>query len=107
MSTPQPSDIVIVTTAAKLAGLIDDAVARAVQRALADVLATRKDGVAWMTSREAERVYGRSRSTLYRWRRDGLVASKKVAGTVYFARPAAGDASGGATLPTTAADAAR
>jgi hypothetical protein len=95
MPTPRPEEIVIVTTAAKLAALIDDVVDRAVRRAVADVLAQRERDVDWLPAREAERVYGRSRSTLYRWRRDGLVASKKVAGTVYFARPGASEAVGG------------
>ena len=88
-------DLVLVSTA-KLAALIGDSVDRAVRRAVADVLAQRERDVDWLPAREAERVYGRSRSTLYRWRRDGLVASKKVAGTVYFARPSASEAAGGA-----------
>lgn len=88
-------DLVLVSTA-KLAALIGDAVDRAVRHAVANVLAQRERDVDWLPAREAERVYGRSRSTLHRWRRDGLVASKKVAGTVYFARPNASEAAGGA-----------
>jgi hypothetical protein len=107
MPTPRPEEIVIVTTAAKLVALIDDAVDHAVRRAVTDVLTTYARNVDWLPAREAERVYGRSRSTLHRWRRAGLVISKKVAGTVYFARPVSADTVVGSPLTSTAADAAR
>lgn len=82
-----PAEIIIVTHAAKLAGLIDDAVERAVRRAVAAVIAERKNAAEWLTTRDAVRAFGRSRTTLYRWRRDGLITTRKVGGTVYFARP--------------------
>lgn len=90
---PSPnSDIVVVTTHAKLAGLIDDAVERAVRRALAEVRADRTDANGWLPTHLAVKAYGRSRSTLYRWRAEGRVRSEKIGGSVYFARPGAGEA---------------
>ena len=82
-------DVVIVTTAAKLAGLIDDAVERAVRRALLEVRDERREPAAWLTVRDAERAYGRSRSTLARWRERGLIASRKLGGTRYYGAPSA------------------
>jgi hypothetical protein len=76
MPTLRPQDVLIATTAAKLAGLIDDALSRAVRRAIAYVLTECERRADWITAREAVHVYGESRSTLDRWRRDGQVASK-------------------------------
>ena len=85
--TSPHSDIVIVTTLARLAGLIDDAVERAVRRALAEVEDERAVSDEWLPTRAAVKAYGKSRSTLYRWRAEERVRSKKIAGSVYFERP--------------------
>ena len=82
-----PKDIVIVTTASQLAGLIDDAVERAVRRTLVEVRNERTTSDEWLPTRAAVEAYGKSRTTLYRWRAEGRVRSQKIAGSVYFARP--------------------
>ena len=91
MPKPTPSlrdgDVVIVTSAAKLAGLIDEAVERAVRRAVADVRAERLETANWLPAREAERAYGKSRSTLYRWRNENRIGSRKIGRSVYFRPP--------------------
>lgn len=95
LSRPSPpsvhrsqSDVVVVTSAAVLASLVDTAVSRSVQRALSAVLAERERDADWLTVRDAVRAYGRSRTTLDRWRRAGLIRSKRIGGTRYYERPA-------------------
>ena len=90
MPQPTPStahDVVIVTTAAKLAALIDDAVDQAVRRAVSDVLAERPMVTKWLTVREATRAYRKSRSTLYRWRLEGRIEARVIGSSLYYEAP--------------------
>ena len=88
MSNPPDSkDRIVVMSAARLAGLIDDAVGRAVRRAVAEVLTEQSEAAEWLPAREAERIYGKSRSTLYSWRREGRIESKVIGSSVYYRRP--------------------
>ena len=83
---PDPRDVVIVTTAAQLTSLIDEVVGRAVRQAVA-ALPVRAEGRPWLPARGAASAYGRTRGTLYRWRREGRIESKVIAGSVYFRPP--------------------
>ena len=85
---PLPSDIVVVTTRNALRAIIDDAVDRAVRRAVAGVLDDFGHEDDWITPKAATKVYGRSRSTLHRWAKAGLLPSRKIAGSVYYSRHA-------------------
>ena len=98
MPAPKPlttdSSVVIVTTANHLRQIVGVEVERAVERALAQVSATRDARSDWVNEREAQRLYGRSRSTLARWRKAGMVPHKKIGGSVYYLRPSSnGEAS--------------
>lgn len=87
--TPQPDgNLVIVTTVARLRQIVDRSVEGAVQRALqvhADKHADARSD--WVSTSEAVRVYGRSRSTLQRWSKAGMIKSRKIGGSRYYARP--------------------
>ena len=85
-----PGNVVIVTTAARLAGLIDEAVERAVRRSIRELQPPHPSTGAWLTSREAEKAYGRSRSTLHRWRKTNKVRSRQIGGSIYFEPPGHG-----------------
>ena len=81
----EPAIIVVVES--KLRALIAEECERALARALVE--ASRRDRAAradWVTVKEAARLYGRSRSTIWRWRRAGLLAEKVLGGTVYVRR---------------------
>ena len=87
---PAP-DVVIVTTENRLRQLVNTAVNDAVRRALGelrnDSRAGRRDDGEWVPEREARRLYGRSRSTLARWRKADLVPHVRIGGSVYYGRP--------------------
>ena len=87
MTGPTLHNTVVVVTPGELTSLIDKAVARSFEQAVADVIAHQAPDAAWLTTRQAARAYGRSRSTLYRWGRAGLVKTKKIGGTRYYAPP--------------------
>ena len=84
-----PPDLVVVTTRNALRAIIADAVEHAVRRAVADVLDNFGHDDDWITVKVATKVYGRSRSTLHRWAKAGLLPSRKIAGgSVYYSRGA-------------------
>ena len=85
-SSEEPA-VVIVTTAAELAELVDSAVDRAVRRAVADVLAAREEPTKWLPTRRAEDAYGKSRGTLDRWAKEGRIEKQKIGGSIYYASP--------------------
>ena len=79
--------VVIVTTAAQIRAIVGEEVERAVGRALAGQAEREEDSKEWIPTKRAERVYGRSRTTLYRWARAGKIRSMKIGGSVYFLPP--------------------
>ena len=83
-----PPDLVVVTTRNALRAIIADAVEHAVRRAVADVLDNFGHDDDWITVKVATKVYGRSRSTLHRWAKAGLLPSRKIAGSSYYSRHA-------------------
>ena len=87
MDTPTDKDIIVVTTAAKLLSLIDSAVADAVKRAVVEVLDARSDSVGWLTVKQAEAAYGKSRATLRRWHQAGAIESRVIGGSRFYAAP--------------------
>ena len=91
MPTPNdllPPDPVVVTTRNALRAIIADAVEHAVRRAVAGVLDNLGHDDDWITPKAATKVYGRSRSTLHRWAKAGLLPERKIAGSVYYSRGA-------------------
>ena len=89
-TVPHPAPgLVVVTTAPALRQLVEQSVEIAVRSALAEVLDQSDDGADWVPLTVAVRLYGRSRSTLYRWRRDGTIPSRVVGASVYVPKPGA------------------
>ena len=66
--------------------MIDESVDDAVTRAVTRLLEEREDREDWLTNEDAMRLLDRSRSTLARWRADGLLPYSKVGSAVYYRR---------------------
>lgn len=95
MPSPEPhdpTDPVIVTSASRLRALVDEAAERASERVARRLFAELRAGreAEWLTVRRAEAAYGVGRSTLHRWRQQGLVEWKKVGGRLYYRAPGFG-----------------
>lgn len=91
---PPTAETVVVTTTGTLRAIIADEVDRAVRRAVASLVEGVGRDDEWITPRVAQKVYGRHRSTLHRWSRDGLLAARKVGGSVYYSRHAVAQLTG-------------
>ncbi len=81
----QVNDLVVVTLS-RLRGLISEAVQEAVREALIQVNAKSDNDSEWVNTRRLATELGVSKSTVARWRANGLPYARAVGGVVLYKR---------------------
>lgn len=76
----------IVLSKTDLKNLLDRVVGRAVTRSLDEVETLSEDAAPkeWLTNQEAQRFLGLSKTTLQRYRDDGVLPYSKLGGNIYY-----------------------